>query len=160
MEVNMFHIIKDVDSLPNYIWDMVVSAGNAQRNAYAPYSNFKVGAAVRTSDGEVFSGCNSEESAYLAIHAEQNAIGTMVATVGRKLITDVVVIGGSLNDGSICAPCGHCRQWIREHSNEKTRVVIVGPEALERKEIRLVTTLWDLLPISFGPNDLGRQEIK
>src|SRR5579871_1811753 len=112
-------------------------------NAYAPYSRFKVGAAVRTPDGRIFAGCNVENAAYpVGNCAEPSAIAAMVLAGGRR-IAEICVVGAG---EKLCTPCGGCRQRIREFADESTLVHVAGPEGLRR-----TFTLGELLPESFGP---------
>ncbi len=124
------------------------AARAAQANAYAPYSRFRVGAALRTPSGAVFAGCNVENAAYPeGACAETGAIGAM-ALAGERQIEEILVIG----DGEgLCTPCGGCRQRIREFAAPETRVHIAGPEG-----VRARFTLDELLPHSFGPDNLTR----
>lgn len=129
---------------------LFAAAKSVRNQAYAPYSRFLVGAAIRAADGRIFSGCNVENAAYPQGQcAEACAIGTMVAN-GATRITEVLVIGGAEDDGLLCSPCGGCRQRLREFSGADTSVHICGPEGLRR-----TVTLGDLLPLSFGPDNLG-----
>jgi cytidine deaminase len=122
------------------------AAKAAQAKAYAPYSHFNVGAALRTPSGAIFSGCNVENAAYpQGACAEAGAIGAM-ALAGERRIAEMLVIG----DGEgLCTPCGGCRQRIREFASADTPVHIAGPDGL-----RLTLTLAELLPYSFGPENL------
>ena len=124
------------------------AARAAQASAYAPYSRFRVGAALRTPSGAVFAGCNVENAAYPeGACAETGAIGAM-ALAGERQIEEILVIG----DGEgLCTPCGGCRQRIREFAAPETRVHIAGPEG-----VRARFTLDELLPHSFGPDNLTR----
>jgi len=126
--------------------DLFDAAKAAQANAYAPYSRFKVGAALRTESGAVFAGCNVENAAYPeGWCAETSAIAAM-ATVGERRIVEICVIG----DGeALCTPCGGCRQRIREFADAATLVHVAGPRGV-RKTFRLS----ELLPESFGPGHL------
>ncbi len=123
------------------------AARAVQAHAHAPYSRYKVGAALRTPDGRVFSGCNVENAAYPSgTCAEAGAIAAMVAG-GAGRIDDLVVFG----DGDLLiTPCGNCRQRIREFATASTRVHAAGPAGLRRS-----FTLEELLPFSFGPDHLG-----
>ncbi|HEV2557598.1 MAG TPA: cytidine deaminase [Microvirga sp.] len=114
--------------------------------AYAPYSRFRVGAALRTPSGAVFAGCNVENAAYpQGACAETGAISSMVAA-GERRIAEILVIG----DGEgLCTPCGGCRQRIREFAAPDTPIHIAGPEGIRRR-----LTLGELLPHSFGPENL------
>jgi cytidine deaminase len=123
------------------------AAKAAQENAYAPYSRFKVGAALMTPDGAIFSGGNVENAAYpQGWCAETSAIAAM-AHSGQRRIVDICVIG----DGeALCTPCGGCRQRIREFADAATVVHVAGPEG-----VRKTFSLIDLLPVSFGPEHLA-----
>jgi cytidine deaminase len=128
--------------------ELFAAAKAAQANAYAPYSRFHVGAALRTPSGAVFSGCNVENAAYpQGSCAEAGAIATM-AVAGERRIAEILVVG----DGeALCTPCGGCRQRIREFADSATVIHIAGPEG-----VRARFTLAELLPHSFGPEHLGR----
>jgi len=121
-------------------------ACEAMQQSYSPYSNFPVGAAIRTNKGSVFSGCNVENAAYPeGTCAEAGAIAAMVLA-GERNIKDIYVVGMG---EQLVSPCGGCRQRIREFSNSDTRVHICGPEG-----VRKVLTINELLPLSFGPEHL------
>ncbi len=127
--------------------DLLEAAIAARENAYAPYSNFKVGAAIGTTDRSVFAGCNVENAAYpLGQCAEGNAIAAMVSA-GGKTITGIVVVG---QGDEPCMPCGGCRQRLAEFAKGSTPVLIYS---LRKKVV--TTTLGDLLPQAFGPSQLG-----
>ena len=128
--------------------DTLFEAARAiQAKAYAPYSRFKVGAAIATADGQVFTGCNVENAAYpVGSCAEAGAISAMIAG-GAGRIAQIVVMG----DGEhLVTPCGGCRQRIREFAAPQTPVHVAGPEGVRRS-----FTLQDLLPSSFGPDNLS-----
>ena len=120
-------------------------ARQAAVNAYAPYSEFRVGAVVVADDGRVFSGCNVENAAYgSGICAEGNAISSAAAAGVRKI--DTVVI--ACLDAGECYPCGNCRQLMREFAVD-TVVVQDGNGSLR------VHPFDEILPHSFGPDSLG-----
>ena len=125
---------------------LFAAAKRAQARAYAPYSRFKVGAAIITADGAVVSGCNVENAAYpQGACAEAAAIGAMILS-GATRIGEILVIG----DGdALCTPCGGCRQRIREFAIGTTPVHVAGLEG-----VRKSYTLAELLPDSFGPEHL------
>ena len=128
--------------------DRTIAAAIAARQAaYAPYSGFHVGAAVRGQSGAIHTGCNVENAAYPeGICAEAAAITAMVMA-GERRITEVAVAGGG---EQLCTPCGGCRQKIREFAADATPVLVCGPDGLRRR-----FTLGDLLPSSFGPDNLA-----
>ena len=109
--------------------------------AYAPYSGFKVGAALLTSDGSVILGCNVENAAYgISLCAERNAIASMVA-MGRMDPVAIAVVGG--NSGTPCPPCGACRQVLAEF-NPDMLVVLESPNKA------IMMKAHELLPLSFS----------
>ena len=127
--------------------ELFEAAKAAQANAHAPYSRFKVGAALRAADGAIYSGANVENAAYPeGVCAETSAISAMARAGGRR-IEEILVIG----DGKgLCTPCGGCRQRIREFADTATTVHIAGPEG-----VRATFALEELLPRSFGPHHLS-----
>ncbi len=126
---------------------LFAAAREAFDNAYAPYSHFPVGAALLTPEGEIFAGCNVENAAYpQGSCAEAGAIAAM-ALAGRRRIAEVVVVGGG---EGLCTPCGGCRQRLREFAGPETPIHVAGPEG-----VKASFTLAQLLPASFGPENLG-----
>ncbi len=130
---------------------MRAAARAAMRNAYSPYSKFRVGAAVLTADGEIFAGCNVENASYgLTSCAERNAIFQAVAkgalSKDRKLRAVVVVTPKT----KLATPCGACRQVINEFG-PNAEVFLFGRGKTGRK-----IALTKLLPRAFGPLNLGK----
>lgn len=125
-----------------------------RQNAYAPYSGFKVGAAILSESGMVHAGANVEEAAYICTHAEQSAISQMIAREGARRIDAVLVVAGEPGDGALVTPCGHCRQWLREHNSTPQNLMVyaAGPDG-----VRQSWTLEELLPHSFGPQNLSKR---
>jgi cytidine deaminase len=120
---------------------LLAAARDARQNAYAPYSQFSVGAALDTGDGQVFLGSNVENASYgLTMCAERVAIGTAVAAGYR----DFVAIAVAGPDGVVTSPCGACRQVLAEFNPNMT-VVYTTPDG------PVTTTVAELLPHSFGP---------
>lgn len=127
--------------------DMIKAAKKAMDMAYAPYSRFSVGAAIKTDTGHVYTGCNVENASYpVGSCAEQNAIGAMISG-GDKIIAEIYVMG---NGENLVSPCGACRQRIREFSTAETKIHVC-----DRNKIRRTFTLSELLPCSFGPENLS-----
>ena len=126
--------------------ELFAAAQAAQAQAYVPYSRFRVGAAIATPSGRIFSGCNVENAAYpVGSCAEASAISAMVGA-GERKIAAILVIG----DGdALVTPCGGCRQRIREFAEPATPIHIAGPAGP-----RAAFTLNELLPHSFGPDHL------
>ena len=127
--------------------ELVEAARAAHKNAYGRYSGFSVGAAIRLSDGAMFSGCNVENASYGAtICAERNAICAAVSAGGARQIEEVVVI----SDGAQpWPPCGMCRQFIAEFAAPDCEVHCLGTT----DEVRS-WKFGELLPESFGPQAL------
>jgi homotetrameric cytidine deaminase len=127
--------------------ELVERARHAMRNAYAPYSGFAVGAAVRSRSGAVHVGANVENAAYPQGQcAEASALGAMVSAGERELIAVAVIADGD----ALVTPCGGCRQRLRELGSPATPVHLCGPEG-----VRHTVTLGELLPLSFGPSHLS-----
>jgi cytidine deaminase len=120
---------------------LIQAAQAAAQNAYAPYSHFKVGAALLTEQGEIFAGCNVENASYgMTNCAERTAIFAAIAHSGPKLGIRAVAV---LNTNDLpCAPCGACRQVIYEFGPE---AIIFFPSAQGWKEAHIT----DLLPEGF-----------
>jgi len=126
---------------------LVAAALKAREAAYAPYSGFKVGAALLAEDGRVFTGCNVENAAYSpTICAERNAVAKAVEAGARRFSAVVVATATS----PPATPCGVCRQVLREFA-EDLDVICVNPEG-ERRAFRLAA----LLPEGFSGADLRR----
>lgn len=127
--------------------DLEAAARAAQASAYAPYSKFKVGAAVKM-DGEIYEGCNVENASYpLSVCAERNAIATAVAA-GALHLEEVAVVTDASPPSS---PCGACRQVLREFAKDPAQVRVI---ALNSKGERREWTLEQLLPDSFSGTEL------
>lgn len=123
---------------------LVNAAKDARRQAYAPYSSYRVGAAVLDETGRVHVGCNVENASFpLGNCAETNAIGAMVATGGRR-ITAIAVVGGRADTIEACTPCGGCRQAIQEFADAATVVLLLDENGTLTRHAAA-----DLLPASF-----------
>lgn len=121
-----------------------VAARGVMKNAYAPYSRFRVGAAGLVDDGRVVAGCNVENAAYgVCLCAECGLVSALHAGGGGRLLA-VVCVGP---DGEALMPCGRCRQLLWENG---------GPECL-LETVRGVVPLREVLPDAFGPGDLDRR---
>ena len=121
------------------------AARDASRSAYAPYSDFRVGAAILTEGGEIYAGCNVENASYgLAICAERNAAGAMALANPRDREIRLVAVFSP--DAAPCFPCGACRQVLREFGCKE--VVVEEAAGLRSYPFE------EILPNSFGPEDL------
>ena len=129
--------------------ELILLAVEARKMAYAPYSHHYVGAALLTKSGKVYTGCNVENAAYSPTNcAERTAIFKAVSEGEREFvaISSVGGVGDSLSE--LCAPCGICRQVLAEFSDADMRIVMGTPDKIT------VSTLGELLPYSFGKNNL------
>lgn len=103
--------------------DLFEYAKKAREQAYAPYSKFKVGAAILDENGAIHSGCNVENAAYpLGVCAEASAIGAMINAGGRRIVKIAVVGGGEKVE--LCTPCGGCRQAIAEFADDGASIML------------------------------------
>ena len=127
---------------------LIAAAVEARSKAYAPYSRFLVGAAVKDEKGAVHAGCNVENAAYPeGTFAEAGAIAAMILAGGRK-ITEAAVVGAG---DALVTPCGGCRQKLREFGAAELAIHICD----ETGKVKRSFTLAELLPSSFGPENLS-----
>lgn len=129
---------------------LITAAKQAMQNAYAPYSGFCVGAALLCADGSVYTGCNIENAGYSATNCAERTAFFKAISDGKKAFTAIAVCGGKsgkLND-SVVAPCGVCRQVMREFCDDDFQVYLVTDNAVQ------TMTLGELFPASFGPDNL------
>ena len=132
--------------------ELIQSATEARKKAYAPYSKYMVGAAVLTAELRIYTGCNIENASYTpSVCAERTAISKAVSEGTRKILA--VAVAGS-PQGEILTqyayPCGVCRQVMREFSEPDKLIVIVAKSQTEYR----IHTLAQLFPESFGPENL------
>ncbi len=122
----------------------LIDAAKAVRpNAHAPYSGFKVGAALIDDTGTLHTGCNVENAACPeGTCAEANAIGSMVAAGGKRIVA-IAAVGGA-DEIEACTPCGGCRQSILEFADENTRIILIG----DSNRI-ILYSIEELLPAAF-----------
>ena len=122
---------------------LIQAARAARKHAYAPYSNFKVGAAVETKSGEIFSGCNMENASFgLTVCAERNALGAMIVT-GNKSVKSIAIA----SENGV-PPCGACRQVIWEICGE------IPVYLIDEAGNTTATTSTELLPGAFNKDML------
>lgn len=125
---------------------LVEKAIEARNMAYAPYSNFKVGAALITEDGSIYTGCNVENASYGATNcAERTAIFKAVSE-GHHTINMLAVVG---DEKDYTYPCGICRQVILEFASENFKIIII-----KNKEEYMVKTLNEIMPYAFSKEAL------
>ena len=132
--------------------ELVLKAIDSMKNSYSPYSRFKVGAALLTENGKIYTGCNIENVAFgPSICAERVAFFKAISE-GEKSFSKIAVVGGK--NGVITSPtppCGVCRQVMREFCNDDFEILIVRENENYDKVL-----LKDLLPLSFRPEILSK----
>ena len=124
-------------------------AEDARAYSYTPYSNFAVGAALLTKSGKVYTGCNIESASYTPTNCAERTAVFKAVSEGERDFAAIAVIGGPAGEkGRFCAPCGVCRQVLREFCEPDFRILLGTTDEVQ------VYTLEELLPTSFGPSDL------
>ncbi|KIX02900.1 cytidine deaminase [Rhinocladiella mackenziei CBS 650.93] len=128
----------------------------AKASAYCPYSNFRVGACVLLSTGTYHTGSNVEvASTPVGICAERCAIAPIVASMKRPAMPTIRAIAVSTDITPPASPCGMCRQFINEFATTKDLPIFMyGKDGLDGEAVKM--TIGELLPMSFGPNDIER----
>ena len=136
---------------------LVARAIEARKRAYVPYSHFAVGAALLCADGTVVEGCNIENAAYTPSNCAERTAFFKAVSEGMRDFSAIAVVGGPEGApvSEWCAPCGVCRQVMREFCDPASFEVVMARSAEEFK----TCLLRDLLPESFGPLDLGRADM-
>ena len=131
--------------------ELIKEAIKARRNSYAPYSGYRVGAALYCKDGSIVKGCNVENSSYgLSNCAERTAIFKAVSK-GKKEFEAIAIVGGADEEpGDYAYPCGACRQVMRDFCSPENFRILVARSVEDYKEY----TLAQLLPDSFGPDSI------
>lgn len=129
--------------------ELMQLAEEARKRSYCPYSHFAVGAALLTKSGKVYTGCNIESASYTPTNcAERTAVFKAVSEGEREFVTIAVIGAPEGEKGKFCAPCGVCRQVLREFCSLDFRILLGTPEEVK------AFTLEELLPASFAPSDL------
>lgn len=128
---------------------LMETAQSARAASYSPYSRFRVGAALLTKSGKVYTGCNIENASYTPTNcAERTAIFKAVSE-GERDFAAMAIIGGREGETSpFCAPCGVCRQVIAEFCDNDFKIILGNEENFK------VYTLGEILPFSFTKSDL------
>lgn len=140
--------------------ELIIRAYEARKNSYSPYSDFMVGAALLSKDGNIYQGCNVENAAYSPGNCAERTAFFNAVSHGEKDFTAIAIVGGKKGLETIdqngrfcfsayCAPCGVCRQVMREFCNPKDFTIILAKSV----EDYCTYSLEDLLPLSFG-NDM------
>ncbi len=131
---------------------LVKLAIKAREYSYSPYSNFRVGAALLTKSGKVYGGCNIENAGHTPSNCAERTAFFKAVSEGEKEFEAIAIAGGPA-EGIIdyCAPCGVCRQVMMEFCDYEAFEIILGKSEDDYQSF----TLKELLPMGFGPKDLG-----
>lgn len=131
---------------------LVKEALRMREYSYVPYSHFRVGAALLTQDGRVYTGCNIENAAYTPTNCAERTAFFKAVSEGEHEFAAIAIAGGLENADKLdyCSPCGVCRQVMMEFCDPETFQVILVKSETEYKTF----TLKELLPLGFGPKNL------
>ena len=134
------------------IRELIRGALEARTMSYAPYSHFQVGAALLTSSGNIYRGCNIENAAYGPTNCAERTAFFKAVSEGERQFEAIAIVGGDESGiDSYATPCGVCRQVMMEFCNPETFRIYVAKSLEEYKEF----TLEQLLPEGFGPANLS-----
>lgn len=131
---------------------LVEQAIGALKYAYTPYSHFKVGAALLSKSGKIYTGCNIESASYTPSNCAERTAFFKAVSEGEREFEAIAIVGGKngvLN--GYCPPCGVCRQVMMEFCNPEKFIVILAASVDDYKEFKLQ----ELLPLGFGPGNLA-----
>ena len=131
----------------NEIKNLIKKAIEAREKAYAPYSNFKVGAALLTDKNGIYTGCNIENAAYSASNCAERTAFFKAVSEGESCFKAIAIVGGE-NKTGCCPPCGVCRQVMMEFCDYENFAVILARSAQDYT----VVSLKDLMPYAFDKN--------
>ncbi|MDO5294361.1 MAG: cytidine deaminase [bacterium] len=130
---------------------VIQKAIDALEYSYVPYSKFHVAAALVAKNGDIYTGVNVENASYPATNCAERTAFFKAVSEGVKEFEYIVIVGGMNGKvTSYCSPCGICRQVMREFCDKETFRVIIAKSPSDYREF----TLEELLPLSFGPEDL------
>ena len=124
---------------------LMEEAKRVRENAYVPYSGFAVGAALLTTSGKIYTGCNVESASFSPTCCAERTAFFKAVSEGERTFVAIAVTGGKKEDPPVrCTPCGVCRQVMAEFCKEDFKVILVKPDGFEAR------TLSQLLPDSFS----------
>lgn len=152
-DTNNGDCIKEIKNLDPSVQELIEAAVQVRKRAYCPYSKFAVGAALRTTTGEIITGCNVENGAYgPTVCAERSAIAKAVSE-GHRSFTACAVV--AYQEQSFTSPCGVCRQVLSEFATQDFDVYLAKPASFRV----LCTSVYKLLPYRFVPDLLIPQNL-
>ena len=128
---------------------LLENAEKARKNAYAPYSNFSVGAALLTKDGKVYTGCNVENASFSPTNCAERTAFFKAISEGERDFEAIAVAGGKIGEESgFCAPCGVCRQVMLEFCSPDFKIILKDEKSVK------IYLLSELIPIAFDNKTL------
>lgn len=132
--------------------ELIIEAKKAREQSYAPYSHFKVGAALLTKSGKLYHGCNIENAAYTPTNCAERTAFFKAVSEGEREFEKIAIVGGmeGTEADELCAPCGVCRQVMAEFCEPETFQIVLA----NGKGKCEVVTLKEMLPYGFGPENL------
>lgn len=136
------------------VQEMIAKALEAMKHSYAPYSGFRVGAALLAKNGTIYLGCNIENAAYTPTNCAERTAFFKAVSEGVREFAGICIVGGQNGvPTGFTAPCGVCRQVMMEFCDPKEfRIILAADE-----EHYQIWTLEELLPMGFGPENLGNR---
>lgn len=134
---------------------LVKEALRMREYSYVPYSHFRVGAALLTKDGKIYTGCNIENAAYTPANCAERTAFFKAVSEGEREFSAIAIAGGpeDAKELDYCSPCGVCRQVMMEFCDDETFQVILVKSETEYQTY----TLKEMLPLGFGPKNLGQK---
>lgn len=129
--------------------ELLQTAIQAREFSYAPYSNFRVGAALLGKSGRVYTGCNVENAAYTPTNCAERTAVFKAVSEGEREFSAIAIVGGKDSLSDMCAPCGVCRQVLAEFCSGDLKIIMGNVQNIK------VCTLSQLLPYSFGKSDIN-----
>lgn len=131
---------------------LIEEALEARKMAYTPYSHFQVGAALLTTDGKIYRGCNIENAAYTPTNCAERTAFFKAVSEGKREFTAIAIVGGAedATEFDWCAPCGVCRQVMEEFCDESTFEIVLARSV----DVYEIYSLKEMLPKGFGPKNL------
>ena len=135
---------------------LLVMAAMTRHSAYAPYSHYKVGAALLTEKGKIYTGCNIENAAYTPSNCAERTAFFKAVSDGEREFRAIAIVGGKegADEYDFCAPCGVCRQVMMEFCQPETFQIILAVDEENYK----VCSLRELFPFGFGPDNLQERD--
>lgn len=131
---------------------LIEEALEARKMAYTPYSHFQVGAALLTTDGKIYRGCNIENAAYTPTNCAERTAFFKAVSEDERAFAAIAIVGGAEDAKKLdfCAPCGVCRQVMEEFCDEEAFEIVLARSVDEYE----IYTLKELFPKGFGPKNL------